>query len=183
MTSILSNPAIVYTVITIIVSVIIVVLVYDRYIRKYIKVNIMRKFGTSTYKVIKVMKKKLHETELRFKGKIYIIDLTKAVLDKRNRPVLYYDEEEAQPKSLIDNKIFVESDIVESFVTSKMFKLMFGTGKVDKVYMLMLVICVIGIVVIAIFSIWKIAELNSVIANLKNPPTNSTIIEPVLPPV
>lgn len=180
MTTFISIPAIAYVIVSIVTSVVVFVLIYELYFRKFIRVIILRKIG-EMYKQVKQLKPKLITESVDYKGKTYTINFDKAIMDNRNRPILYYNQDDSEPLTYYDNKIIRQSSVVNGFVHSDMIKDIFSSGSVEKVYIYLVLGMAICLVIVSVFAIWKITELQNTIIQIATKPTNSTVIQPINP--
>lgn len=108
---------------------------------KTLKAHILVEFG-DTFKTVKIMKVPLTKREFTYNDKTFIVDLTKAIFDKKMTPNLYYRLDKTMPLTFnnVDQK--VDSALLNTVVKSEVWKKMLSVSMVDK-YMLILIIALI----------------------------------------
>lgn len=151
----------------------VIIFLYDRYIRRYIRVNIVRNVDTtkSNAKYYLIFSKKLGIKALTFnyKDKTYVIDLIGSINDQRNRPILYYELENLNPIYFvkIPETYKYNPTNLKRVLRENMLEKLLGTNK-ETVYTVIIIALIIGMIAISIYDNYRISQLNEKLIQLLN---------------
>jgi len=94
----------------------------------------------------------------------YVLDMSKAILDRNNKPILFFDYEKSEPIKMQNNsesssRVF--NMILKDNTINKLL-----TSYKDKMFTIIIIALAIGIVALGLFSIYTISNMNNRIAEL-----------------
>lgn len=128
-----------------------------------VEVIILKDLG-DTYKEIHRDIRSYTEATFSYGDDTYTHDLTKAVIKRKGRPKVYYEEGKAQPLGFKD-KSKGSSAILKTTLRSEAFKQMLGS-EVDRIFILLIIVMAVGMVCLGIYSIYTQSSLNKEIMKL-----------------
>lgn len=136
-------------------------------------VNLCEKY-LKTFKIVKQMKVKIDATNFKWKDFLYYIDYSCAIIDKKNKPLLYYLVKGARPI-----KPFTGMEIKEDSQTFKVYndgKTMqhLGNRKMDKTFMYIIIALIAVCAIVIVFSLYTSSQNNKNILELSKSVMNIT---------
>lgn len=131
-----------------------------------------------TYRIKKKIKKKLEDKEFSWgKTNGFKIDFTYAIMDTRNKPVLYYNYLSAEPiKPFKDITNKIDSATFKILMDGKVLSHM-GSRKNEKMLVYVIGGLILAIVIIGVYSLYNQQTLTNEIIRLTNRMINITMIK------
>lgn len=144
------------------------IFLYDRYIRRYIRFNLLRKVNGMYYLI--------HSKKLGMKKEVYTfdkfsypIDFTFSINDQRNRPIIYYETSSIKPVvigGLPDDFKFNPINL-KRILRSNLLTKLFGATK-ESFYMIIIIVLVVTIVAVAVYGNYQNGQLNDKLIKIVN---------------
>jgi len=148
------------------------VVTYFLVIKKTPKAHILKKIG-DTYEHVATKNFKLSATTIKYKNKIYDLDLTKAIRWRKSKPHIFFDIEKLSPLTFFENKIY-NAEMFQTLTDNTLLKKLFGK---DAEKLLIIVVLVLGVALIisVAFNLYVVSNPQQFIHTATN--TTSVIIK------
>lgn len=138
------------------------------------KAHLLKKVGNN-FQLVKTIKFKLKDTELKFKTKSYMLDTKFAIIWKRSKPHLYFDIDNMKPLTFLQTKKY-DPKMFQTLTDNKMLQNIFGKDQ-EKIMLVIILILVIALMVSVGFNFYVVSNPESFISI----PSNSTTVVPISP--
>jgi len=142
---------------------------------KKIQVYIMRKID-KTYKIVKKIKIKNSDKELKYIDKLFMVDLSICIFDTNNRPILYYDYDNCEPISPFVSKVYRDPKTLKTFMEANIYPKIFGVDS-SNFMMIILVIVVVASTVIGVYNIFMVSDMQNTLKTILSTIKPSIVIK------
>lgn len=128
----------------------------------------------NTFKIKKKMKPSLFATEFTWKSFTYQVDMTKAIVDNRNKPIIYYNYIYAKPITVLTGQTNVEDAQVFKIVNDGKIMTHLGDRKMTRTYMFIILGLIVVVGVVSVASIYFMQQNGKDISILARDMANIT---------
>lgn len=148
---------------------VIVFTIYIVFLRATPKIHLLKKVG-GKYQLVKIIKFKMSDTEVKYKNKTYLLDLdNNGVNWKRNKPHLYNDIDDCTALTFNEGQKY-NAEMLQTLIDNHMLKGIFGKEQ-EKLLIIIILILVLCLMISVSFNIY----VTSNPAAFLPPPSNATL--------
>ena len=142
---------------------------------KQIQVYVLRKMD-KTYKIVKKLKIKNSDKEIKYNDKIFIVNLEICIYDVNNKPVLYYDYDNCIPINPFISKEVKSPDLLQTYLKTNIYPKIFGVDSGNFLMIVLIVVCVVSIVISA-YSVFMLVDMQNVLKTILSKIAPSVVIK------